>query len=97
MDNNNRRTREAARQAAYRARVRAGMSGIAAGTDDPGQGARRVSLTLPTNTILALRRLARHNGITLSQMAMGLISSAEDELIGGMDDAQLEVYLRPLV
>ena len=37
------------RQAAYRLRAMRGEGGIALETDDPGQGARRVDLFLPTS------------------------------------------------
>ena len=81
------------RQAAFRARARRGEGGIALHTSDPGQGARRVDLFLPTGAALALRRLARHKGMSQAQVLADLIVQADARVANRMDDAQLDEYV----
>ncbi len=81
------------RQAAYRARASRGEGGIALGTDDPGQGARRVDLFLPTRAALALRRLARHKGVSQAQIMADLITKADHQATKNMDEAMLDDYI----
>ncbi len=81
------------RQAAYRERARRGDGGIALGTDDPGQGARRVDLFLPTNAALALRRLARHKGASQAQVIADLIISADRRTTKAMSESVLDDYV----
>ena len=81
------------RQAAYRARARRGEGGIALNTDDPGQGARRVDLFLPTSAALALRRLARHKGVSQAQIVADLITKADHQATKSMDDEVMAEYI----
>lgn len=81
------------RQAAYRSRARRGEGGIALGTDDPGQGARRVALFLPTNAAPALRRLARHKGVSHAQILADPITKADYQATKNMDGAAIDDYI----
>lgn len=81
------------RQAAYRLRAMRGEGGIALITDDPGQGARRVDLFLPTSAALALRRLARHKGVSQAQIMADLITKADHQVTKSMDEAVLDAYV----
>lgn len=81
------------RQAAYRSRAMCGEGGIALGTDDPGQGARRVDLFLPTNAALALRRLARRKDVSKAQILADLISKADQQATRNMDEEALDDYV----
>jgi hypothetical protein len=56
-------------------------------------GERRIAQWAPTGTALALRRLARHQGVTQREVLVQLIARAEGEAIAGMDDAALDEYL----
>ena len=81
------------RQAAYRARVQAGEGGIALNAEDPGQGARRLDLFLPTGEALALRRLARHKGVSQAQIMADLIAKADRQATAKMDDEAFSEYV----
>lgn len=81
------------RQAAYRSRAMRGEGGIALNTDDPGQGARRVDLFLPTSAALALRRLARHKGVSQAQILANLIAKADQQATRNMDEEALDEYV----
>ncbi len=81
------------RQAAYRLRAMRGEGGIALNTDDPGQGARRVDLFLPTSAALALRRLARHKGVSQAQIMADLITKADHQATKSMNEAVLDAYI----
>ncbi len=81
------------RQAAFRARAMRGEGGIALRTSDPGQGARRIDLLLPTGAALALRRLARHKGMSQAQVLADLIVQADARVASRLDDAQLDEYV----
>ena len=65
------------RQAAYRLRAMRSEGGIVLNTDDPGQGGRRVDLFLPISAALALRRLARHKGVSQAQIMVDPITKAD--------------------
>ena len=80
------------RQRAYLSRVREGKAGIATQTDDPGQGAARLSVTLPVSTINALRRLARYEERTQAEILFSLISSSIDETTRSLTDNELEAF-----
>ncbi len=82
------------RQAAYRARASRGEGGIALGTDDPGQGARRVDLFLPTSAALALRRLARHKDVSQAQIMADLITKADHQATKNMGEVAFADYVR---
>ena len=81
------------RQAAFRVRAREGAGGIALTTDDPGQGARRVDLFLPTGAALALRHLARLKGVSQAQIMADLITKADRQVTKNMDEAALDAYV----
>ncbi len=81
------------RQAAYRSRAMRGEGGIALNTDDPGQGARRVDLFLPTSAVLALRRLARRKGVSQAQIMADLITKADHQATKNMDEAAFDEYV----
>lgn len=81
------------RQAAYRARAQAGEGGIALNTEDPRQGARRIDLFLPTGEALALRRLARHKGVSQAQIVADLIAKADRQATAKMDDTAFTDYV----
>ena len=81
------------RQAAYRQRARAGKGGIALTASDPGQGARRVDLWLPTEVALALRRLARHKGVSQARILADLVGRADRQARAKMDDAAFAEYV----
>ena len=57
-----------------------GEGGIAIQTDDPGQGASRLDLFLPTNARLALRRLAKRTGQSQAQVLMDLLVKADKRM-----------------
>ena len=81
------------RQVAYRSRAMRGEGGIALNTDDPGQGARRVDLFLPTSAVLALRRLARRKGVSQAQIMADLITKADQQATRNMDEKALNDYV----
>lgn len=81
------------RQAAYRARAMRGEGGISLETDDPGQGARRIDLFVPTSAALALRRLARHKGVSQAQIMADLITKGDHQATKNMDEAALDGYI----
>ncbi len=81
------------RQAAFRARAMRGKGGIALRASDPGQGARRIDLFLPTGTALALRRLARHKGMSQAQVLADLIVQADSRVASRMDDVEMDKYV----
>ena len=81
------------RQAAFRARAMRGKGGIALRASDPGQGARRIDLFLPTGAALALRRLARHKGMSQAQVLADLIVQADSRVVSRMDDAEMDKYV----
>ena len=81
------------RQDAYRQRARAGRGGIALTASDPGQGARRVDLWLPTEVALALRRLARHRGVSQARILADLIARADRQVQAKMDDDAFSEYV----
>ncbi len=81
------------RQAAFRARSRVGKGGIALTTDDPGQGAHRVDLFLPTGAVLALRRLARHKGASQALVMADLITKADERVIKNLDEVAVNDYI----
>lgn len=81
------------RQAAFRARAMRGEGGIALRASDPGQGARRIDLFLPTGAALALRRLARHKGMSQAQVLADLIVQADQRVASRMDDAEMDEYV----
>ena len=70
-----------------------GEGGIALNTDDPSQGARRVDLFLPTSAVLALRRLARHRGVSQAQIMADLITKADHQVTKNMDEVALDEYI----
>lgn len=80
------------RQRAYLLRVRDGKAGIATRTNDPGQGANRLCVTLPVSTINTLKRLARYEGRTQADILLSLISSRVDEITRKMTDAESEAF-----
>ncbi len=80
------------RQAAYRARAMRGEVGIAAKTDDPGQGACRLDLFLPTTARLALRRLARRKGQSQAQIVADLLLKADERAAARMSEDDREDY-----
>ena len=82
-----------ARQAAYRRRVERGEAGIAAGGDDPGQGARRVDVYITTGAALGLRRLARHRSESQAKVLGRLIDQAVERVMRNMNNAQLDEFL----
>lgn len=80
------------RQAAYRARARRGEGGIALKTDDPGQGAARVDVFLPTRARLALRRLAKRKGQSQAQVMADLLLKADDKVAARLSEDEREDY-----
>ncbi|MHB8252934.1 MAG: hypothetical protein ACYDEV_04405 [Acidiferrobacter sp.] len=80
------------RQAAWRVRVKAGISGIATTTDDPGQGAKRINLFLPTHSALGLIRLARYGDETQADVLVRLIEKQETKVLKGMNEAEITAY-----
>jgi hypothetical protein len=68
----------AERQAAYRARRE--------------RSARAVHLWLADSEKGALKRLARHRGVSQAELVAGLLRRAEDEATAGMDDGQFNGY-----
>lgn len=80
------------RQRAYLSRVRDGKAGIATQTEDPGQGAVRLCVTLPVSTRNALRRLARYEGRTPAEILLSLITSRIDDTTQNMTDAESEAF-----
>lgn len=81
----------AERQAAWRERVRAGLSGIAADVGDH-EGARRLDLFLPVRSALSLARLARYGNETQSSVLVRLIDKQEQKVLKGMTEAEVEAY-----
>ncbi|MDA8204534.1 MAG: hypothetical protein M0Z36_00555 [Thermaerobacter sp.] len=69
-----------------------GEGGIATRTDDPGQGAGRLDLFLPTNARLALRRLARRKGQSQAQVLTDLLVKADDRVAARMSEDEREIY-----
>ena len=82
------------RQAAFRARAMRGEGGIALRAPDPGQGARRVDLFLPTGAVLALRRLARHKGMSQAQVLADLIGQTVKRVTRDMTPGQFDEFLK---
>ena len=76
----------AARQAAYRTRAMRGEGGIATQTDDPGQGAGRLDLFLPTNARFALRRLAKRTGQSQAQVLTDLLMKADRRVVARLTE-----------
>lgn len=58
-------------------------------------GEKRLGLWTPTGTALALRRLARHRGVTQREVLVHLIAQAEAAVMAAMDDGELDAYLSP--
>lgn len=83
-----------ARQQAYLQRVYDGQSGIATKTDDPKQGAKKVTIVLPLSAALALESLAKHQGLSQSEFISSLVLSMRDKMLAGMTDAELEAFYR---
>jgi hypothetical protein len=81
----------AERQAAWRERVRAGLSGIAAGAGDP-DGARRIDLFLPARSALSLIRLAQYGAETQAEVLVRLIDKQEQKVLKGMTEAEAKAY-----
>lgn len=80
------------RQAAYRARAMRGDGGIAAKTNDPGQGASRLDLFLPTTARLALRRLAKYKEQSQAQIVADLLLKADERVAAHMSEEDREDY-----
>ncbi|MBU2794002.1 hypothetical protein HAQ01_11510 [Acidithiobacillus thiooxidans] len=76
----------AERQAAYRARR------PFAGTDNNGE--RRINTWVNTGTYLALKRLSRHNGVTMREILEQIVMAEDARVTSGMDDDALEVYMQ---
>ncbi len=75
----------AERQAAYRAKR------PLAGVDNNGE--RRINTWVDTGTYLALKRLARHNGVTRREMLKRVLLAEDARVMAGMDEAEREAYL----
>jgi hypothetical protein len=75
----------AERQAAYRAKR------PLAGVDNNGE--RRINTWVDTGTYLALKRLARHNGVTRREMLKRVLLAEDARVTAGMDEAEREAYL----
>ncbi len=56
-------------------------------------GERQINTWVSTGAALALKRLARHYGITQREMLERLIFDADRLVCVGMSDAQLDAYL----
>ena len=69
----------AERQADYRARR--------------ARDSRALQLWLEDSDKLALKRLARHWGISQAQAVARLVRQADKEVVDGLDDEQFEEYL----
>ena len=80
------------RQRAYLSRVREGKAGIATQTEDPGQGATRLCVTVPVSTRNALKRLARHEGRTMAEILHSLITSRIDKTTRKLTDTEFEAF-----
>ena len=80
------------RQKAYKDRLTKGISGIAAMTDDPAQGASRVCLYMPLKTVNALRRLASFFKTSKAQMVTEMIDDAELTTTEKMNETQRAEY-----
>jgi len=76
-------TTSAQRQAQYRRRR--GESGE--------NGERRISMWVSTAAALALKRLARHNGITQRQMIEMLVIATDERIMRDLDDTRMNAYL----
>lgn len=73
----------AQRQQAYRAgRARAGDNGEL-----------RINTFVATSAAFALKRLAKHHGVTQRAMLERLIHDADKVVVAPMDDAEFERYL----
>jgi hypothetical protein len=66
----------AERQRAYRARRKVAE----------GNGERRLSTWVPTGTLLDLRRLAAHNGVTVRAMLERLVAAEVERLVATLSD-----------
>ncbi len=73
---------------AYRQRLRLHQTG---GNDG---GERSFSTVLPVQAIHALDRLAKHNKVTKKEMLSMLIMTADDAIISGLNDDDLDGYLK---
>jgi len=73
---------------AYRKRLRDHQTG---GNDG---GERSFSTVLPVQTLFALDRLAKRNKVTKKDMLSRLIMTADDAVIAGLNDDDLDEYLR---
>ncbi|MBU2835155.1 hypothetical protein HF673_04990 [Acidithiobacillus thiooxidans] len=74
----------AERQAAYRARR------PFAGADNNGE--RRINTWVDTGTYLALKRLARHNGVTMREILERIVMAEDARVTSGMDDDAWDAY-----
>jgi hypothetical protein len=74
----------AERQAAYRARR------ATAGEN----GERRLSTWVPTGTLLDLRRLAAHKGVTVRAMLERLVAAEVERLVASLSDDEFDRFLR---
>lgn len=83
-DSEERRRKNAERQAGYRARKRR----------DGENGHERLSAWLSTRASLALKRLARHRGVTQEAVLEALLIQADDEVLKGLslDSPEWTVY-----
>jgi hypothetical protein len=73
----------AERQRAYRARRKAASE----------NGERKLSTWVPTGTLLDLRRLAAHNGVTVRAMLERLIAAEVERLIEKLSDQEFDSFL----
>lgn len=74
----------AERQAAYRARR------PFAGTDNNGE--RRINTWVNTGTYLALKRLSRHNEVTMREILERIVMAEDARVTSGMDDDAWDAY-----
>jgi hypothetical protein len=76
----------AERQAAYRARR------PFAGADNNGE--RRINTWVDTGTYLTLKRLARHNGVTMREMLERIVQAEDASVTSGINDDAWEAYMQ---
>lgn len=76
-------TTSAQRQAQYRQRR----------AESGENGERRISMWVSTAAALALKRLARHNGITQRQVIEMFVIAADERIMRDLDDARMNAYL----
>ena len=74
----------AERQADYRARR------PFAGADNNGE--RRINTWVNTGTYLTLKRLSRHNGVTMREILERIVMAEDARVTPGMDDDAWDAY-----